>query len=226
MISSPAIPYAATTSGRFTLNDLRMHSYASEEKSPDSGLTVSGIVLVATLAIGAFVMLDPLALFAPPEPKTAAPASVTATKPEGPTAIEGIITPQPIVPASKSIEEPSVAATVIQATHAPAPAARQRSGVTPPESRRNPKDKTNTTVLRANPAEKTAPPVLLIKPEEKAAPPVLLTMPEEKAAAPVLLIQPEVKTDAPVVLNRGDNIVDAPKPAAMNEQLPVKEEVK
>jgi hypothetical protein len=54
---------------------------------------------------------------------------------------------------------------------------------------------------------------------------VLLITPEEKAAPPVLLIKPEEKADAPIVPNRGDAIKDAPKPAATNDQPPVKEEV-
>ena len=51
MISNPAMSYPATVPRQFTLNDLRVRSYAAEEKSSNSALGVSGMVLVAVLAI-------------------------------------------------------------------------------------------------------------------------------------------------------------------------------
>lgn len=212
MISNPAMPHPAMGPRQFTLNDLRVRSYVTGEKSSSSALAVPGMVLVAALALGAFVMLDPLALFAPPEPKAAAPAFVPPTEPARPAAMKEIITPQPNVPATKYIEEPAVTAPVVQAPQVPAPAARQRAGGITPESRTSRKNKADITALRATPGERPAPPIVLTRPEEKAAPPVLLTKPEEK-------------TDAPIVPNRGDAIKDAPKPAAANDQPPVKEEV-
>jgi hypothetical protein len=215
MITNPAIPHPATAIGQFTLNDLRLHSYPAEEKSSNSALGVSGLVLVAVLAIGAFVMLDPLALFAPPEPKAAVPTSaafVPSAEPAMPAAVKEIIVAQPIVPAMKSIEEAAVTTPAVQAPRASAPAVRHSSASIAPKSRNNPAAKKDTTVLQASPKEKVALPELLTEPAEKTAPPVLLTKPEEK-------------TDAPIVLKLGDDIKDAPKPAATNAQPPVMEEV-
>ncbi len=203
MISNPAMSYPATVPRQFTLNDLRVRSYAAEEKSSNSALGVSGMVLVAVLAIGAFVMLDPLALFVPSDAKPAASPSsafVPATEPARPAAMKEIIVAQPAaVPAMKSIEEPVVTTPVVQAPRVSAPAVRHSSSSITPKSRSNPAAKTDSTVIQASP--------------------------EEKAVLPLLLTKPEEKMDAPIAPNRGDDIKDAPKPAATIDQPPtVKEE--
>ena len=67
MIANPAIASPAAVPHPFTLNDLRAHSSIAEEPSSTSALTLSGLVLAAVLAIGAFMWLDPLRLFTPTE---------------------------------------------------------------------------------------------------------------------------------------------------------------
>jgi hypothetical protein len=210
MIANPAIPYPGGVPHPFTLNDLRMHSSIAEEPSSISALTLSGLVLAVVLAIGAFIWLDPLRLFTPTEASPPAPAFVPSAEPARPTARQEIIAPLTPVPATKSVEVPIAPAPVVQAPHVPALVVRPRAASIKPESRGNPMDNTNITVLQAGPKEKTAPPALLTKPEEKTAPPVLLTKPEER-------------TDAPIVLKLGDDTKNAPKPAATNDQTPVTE---
>lgn len=198
MIANPAMSYPTSVPRQFTLNDFRVRSYVAEDKSSNSTLTVSGVVLVVVLALGAFVSLDPLALFVPPEAKPASPAFVPSTEPARQPAMKEIIAPQPAVPVMKPIEEPAVTTPMVQTPHASAGAVRNRSGSKTPESRTNRMDKKDTTVLPATPEVKSAPPVLLAKPEEK--------------------------TEAPIVLNRDDAIKGAPKPAATNDQPAVKAE--
>jgi hypothetical protein len=210
MIANPAIPSPAAVPHPFTLNDLRAHSSIAEEPSSTSALTLSGLVLAAVLAIGAFMWLDPLRLFTPTAAAPQAPAFVPSAEPTRPTERQEIIAPLTPVPATKSVEVPIAPAPVVQALHSLAAVVRPHAGSTKRESRGNPMDKANTTVLQASPEEKAAPPVLLTTPEEKAAPPVLLTTPEEK-------------TDAPIVLKLGDDTKNAPKPAATNDQTPVTE---
>jgi hypothetical protein len=197
MIANPAIPHPAAVPHPFTLNDLRAHSSIAEEPSSTSALTRSGLILAGVLAIGAFIWLDPLRLFTPTEASPPAPAFVPSPKPVQPTERLEIIAPLAPVPATKSVEVPIAPASVVQAPHVAAPVVRPRPASIKPESRGNPMDKTNTTVLQAKPEEKTAPPVLLAKPEEK--------------------------TDAPIVLKLGDDTKNAPKPAATNDQTPVTE---
>ena len=210
MIANPAIPSSAAVSHPFTLNDLRAHSSIAEEPSSPSAMTFSGLIVAVVLAIGAFIWLDPLRLFMPTEASRPAPALVPAAEPARPTERQEIIAPLTPVPATKSVEVPIAPAPVVQAPRILAPVVTPRAASIKPESRGNPKDKTNTTGLQASPKEKTAPPVLLTKPEEEAAPPVLLTKPEEK-------------TDAPMVLKLGDDTKNAPKPATTNDQTPVTE---
>lgn len=211
MIANPAIPSPAAVPHPFTLNDLRAHSSIAEKPSSTSALTLSGLVLAVVLAIGAFIWLDPLRLFTPTEASPPAPAFVPSAEPARPTARQEIIAPLTPVPATKSVEVPIAPAPVVQAPHVLAPVVRPRAASIKPESRGNPMDKTNTTVLQASPKEMTAPPALLTKPEEKTAPPVLLTKPEEG-------------TDAPIVPKLADDTKnDAPKPAATNDQTPVTE---
>ena len=217
MIVNPAVPNA------FTLNDLRMHSTITEEPSSTSPLTRYGLIAAGVLAIGAFIWLDPLHLFTPTEASPPAPAVVPSAEPARPIERHEIIAPLTSVPATKSVEVPIAPAPVVKAPHVLAPVVGPRAAGSKAESRGNPIDKTNTTVLQASPKEKAAPPVLLTMPEEKAAAPVLLTKPEEKAAAPVLLTKPEEKTDAPIVPKLSDDTKNAPKPAATNDQPPVTE---
>ena len=195
MIANPAIPSPAAAPHPFTLNDLRAHSSIAEVPSSTSALTRSGLVLAGVLAIGAFIWLDPLRLLTPTEAGPPAPAFVSSAEPARPTERQEIIAPRTPVPATKSVEVPL--APVVQAPHVLAPAVRPRAASIKPESRANPVDKTNTTVLQAKPEEKMAPPVLLAKPEEK--------------------------TDAPIVLKLGDDTKIAPTPAATNDQTPVTE---
>ena len=210
MIANPAIPYPAAVPHPFTLNDLRPHSSIAEKPSSTSALTLSGLVLAVVLAIGAFIWLDPLRLLRPTEASPPAPAFVPSAEPARPIERQEIIAPRTPVPATKSVEVPIAPAPVVQAPHVLAPVVRPHVASIKPESRGNPMDKTNTTVLQASPKEMTAPPVLLTKPEEKTAPPVLLAKPEEG-------------TDAPIVLKLGDDTKNAPKPAATNDQTPVTE---
>jgi hypothetical protein len=204
MIANPAIPPP------FTLNDLRMHSSIAEEPSSTSALTLSGLGLAVVLAIGTFIWLDPLHLFTPTEASPRAPAFVPSAEPARPVERQEIIAPLTPVPATKSVEVPIAPAPVVQAPRVLAPVVRPRAASIKPESRGNPMDKTNTTVLQTSPKEKTAPPVLLTQPEEKATPPVLLTTPAEK-------------TDAPILPKLGEDTKNAPKPAATNDQAPVTE---
>jgi hypothetical protein len=197
MIANPAIPSPAAVPHPFTLNELRAHSSIAEEPSSTSALTLSGLVLAVVLAIGAFIWLDPLRLFTPTEATPPAPAFVPSAEPARPIERQEIIAPPMPVPATKSVEVPIAPAPVVQAPHILAPVVRPRAASIKPESRGNPMDKTNTTVLQASPEEKTAPPVLLTNPEEK--------------------------TDAPIVLKLGDDTKNAPKPAATNDQTPLTE---
>ena len=196
MIANPAVPHPAAVPHPFTLNDLRGHRSIAKKPSSTSTLILSGLVLVV-LAISVFIWLDPLRLRTPTEASPPAPAFVPSAEPARPTERQEIIAPLTPVPATKSVEVPIGTAPVVQAPRAPAPVVRARAASIKPESRGNPMDKTNTTVLQAKPEEKTAPPVLLTKPEEK--------------------------TDAPIVLKLGDDTKNAPKPAATNDQTPVTE---
>jgi len=218
MIASPAIPSPAAGPHPFALNDLRMHSSIEEEPSSTSALTLPVLGLAVVLAIGAFIWLDPLRLFTSTEARPAAPAVVPSAEPARPIERQEIVAPRMPVPATRSIEVPNAPAPVVQAPHVPATMVRPRAASIKPESRGNPMDKTNTTVLQGSPKEK-----LLTKPEERTAAPVVLTTPEGKAAPSALLTKPEERTDAPVVPKVGDDTNNAPKPAATNDQTPATE---
>ena len=223
MIANPGIPYPAAVPHPFTLDDLRVHSSAAEEPSSASSLSLFGPVLAVVLAIGAFIWLDPLGWFTPTDASPPAPAFFPSAEPARPIEKQEIIAPLTPVPATKLVEVPIAPAPVIQAPHVPALVVRARAASIKAESRSNPIDKTNTTVLQTSPKEKTAPPVLLAKPEENTAPPALLTKPEEKTAPPALVAKPEETTDAPIVPKLGDDTGIAPKPAATNDQTLVTE---
>ena len=223
MIANPAIPYPAAVPHPFTLNDLRVHSSTAEEPSSTSALTLSGMVLAVVLAIGTFIWLDPLRLFAPTEVSPPAPAFAPSAEPARPIERQEIVAPLTPVPATKSADVPIAPAPVVQAPHVPALVVRPPAASIKPESRSNPIGKTNTTVLETRPKEMTAPAVLLTKPEQDTTPSVLLTKPLEEPAPPVLLTKPEQKTDASIVPKLGDDTRNAPKPAATNDQTSVTE---
>jgi hypothetical protein len=211
MIANPAIPLPGAIPHPFSLNDLRPHSPVAEAPSSSANaLTLSGLVLAAVLAIGAFIWLDPLHLFSPTEASPPAPAIVPSAAPARPIERQEIIAPLTPVPATKSVEVPIAPAPAVQAPHVLAPVIRPRAANTKPESSGNSMNSTNSTVLKATPIETTAPPVLLSKPEEMATPPALATKPEEK-------------TDAPIILKPADDTANAPKPAAMKDPAPVTE---
>jgi hypothetical protein len=84
MITNPAIPYPAALSHPFTLNDLRMHRSMPEEPSSNSALALPGLALAVVLAIGAYIWLSPLGLFAPTEASPPALAFVRSAEPARP----------------------------------------------------------------------------------------------------------------------------------------------
>jgi len=204
MIAEPTSPSPRAVPHPFTLNDLRpyVHSSAPEEPSPTYRLTLYGLVLTVVVAIGAFIWLDPLRLFARTEARPPTPALVASAGPALPTE-KSEVTAQPTpAPATKSVEAPI--APAVRAPHVPAPVRPSVASVKP-ESRGNAMDRTNTPVRPASPKEN-----LLTKPEQETAPPALLTKPEER-------------TDAPIVPKPDDDTKNAPKPAATNDQQPVAE---
>ena len=208
MIENPASPSPEAVPHPFTLNDLRpWHSSIPEEPSSTYRLTVYGLVPTVVVAIGAFIWLDPLHLFARTEASPPAPALVASAGPALPTERLEVTAPPTPVPATKSVEAPI--APVVRAPQAPAPvvrpAVRPNVASVKPESRGNPVDRTNTASLPASAKEN-----LLTKPEQETTPPTLLTKPEER-------------TDAPIVPKPDDDAKNAPKPAATNDQSPVTE---
>jgi len=203
MIADPTSPSPGAVPHPFTLNDLRpsVHSSAPEEPSSTYRLTLYGLVPTVVVAIGAFIWLDPLHLFARTEARPPTPALVASAGSALPTE-RSEVTAQPTpVPATKSVEAPI--APVVRAPHVPAPVRPSVASVKP-ESRGNAMDRTNTTVVPAIPKEN-----LLTKPEQETAP-ALLTKPEERA-------------DAPIVPKPDDDTKNAPKPAATNDQQPAAE---
>jgi hypothetical protein len=205
MIANPASASPEAAPHPFTLNDLRPHVHSSIPEEPPSAyrLTVYGLVPTVVVAIGAFIWLDPLRLFARTEASPPAPTLVASAQPALPTERQEVIATRPPVPATKSVEAPI--APVVQAPHAPAPVVRPNAASVKPRSRGNPVDRTNTTVLPASPKEN-----LLTKSEQETAPPALLTKPEER-------------TDAPIAPKPDDDTKNAPKPDATNDQPPVTE---
>jgi len=203
MIENPASPSPGAVPHPFTLNDLRPHWHSSipEEPSATYRRALYGLVPTVVVAIGAFIWLDPLHLFARTEASPPAPAVVASAEPAPPT--EKLEVTAPPVPATKSVEAPI--APVVQAPQVPAPAVRHRAASVKPQSRGNPMDRTNTASLPASPKESPQ-----TKPEQETAPPALATKPEES-------------TDAPIVPKPDDDTKSAPKPAATDDQPPVTE---
>jgi hypothetical protein len=201
MIADPTNPSPGAVPHPFTLNDLRPHVHSSipEEPSPTYRLTVYGLVPTVVVAIGAFIWLDPLHLFARTEATPPAPALVASAEPALPTERLEVTAPRTPVPATKSVQAPI--APMVQAPQVPAPVARHSASSVKPESRGNPMDRTNKTGPKEN---------LRTEPEQETAPPALLTKPEER-------------TDAPIVPKPDDDTKSAPKPAATNDQPPVTE---
>ena len=201
MIADPVSPSPGAVPHPFTLNDLRpyVHSPTPEEPSATYRLTLYGLVPTVVVAIGAFIWLDPLRLFARTEASPPAPALVASAEPALPTEKLEVIAPRPPVPATKSVEAPIAPAA--QAPQVPAPGARHSAANAKPESRGNSMDRTNKTSPKEN---------LRTEPEQETAPPPLLTKPEER-------------TDAPIVPKPDDDTKNAPKPAATNDQPPATE---
>ena len=212
MIENPARPSPGAVPHPFTLNDLRpWHSSIPEEPSTAYRLTLYGLVPAVVVAIGAFIWLDPLHLFARTEANPPAPPPVASAEPAPPAERTEVTAPPTPVPMTKSVEAPT--ASAVQASRVPAPVVRHavQPAVQPsaasvkPESRGKPKDRTNTAALAASPKENP-----LTKPEQETPPPALVTKPEER-------------TDAPIVPKPDDDTKNAPKPAAANDQSPVTE---
>src|SRR5258708_39449879 len=201
MIADPAGPSPGAAPHPFTLNDVRPYPHNSIPEEPSSTYRLTVYVLVPTVvvAIGAFIWLDPLHLFARTEASPPAPALVASAGPALPTERLEVIAPRTPVPATKSVEAPI--APVVRAPHVPAPVVRPSVASVKPESRGNPVDRTNKTGPKEN---------LRTEPEQEKAPPALLTKPEER-------------TDAPIVPQPDDATKNAAKPAATNDQPPVTE---
>ena len=191
MIANPDISHP------FTLNDLRVHNAYDDAPPSASGLSLSVLALGLVLAVGAFVLLDPLRLFTPTEASPPVPAVVSSAEPARPVERQEIVAPLTPVPATKSVESPTAPAPVVQAAPVPAPVIRPRAASIKPESRGNPIEKTNATAREATSKEMRAPPVLLDKSEEKV--------------------------DTPIVSKLVDDTKSPPKPAATNEPTPTTE---
>jgi hypothetical protein len=178
-----------------TLNDLRLSSFAAadEKSSKSTALSISGMVLVATLATGAFVMVDPFNLFAPAAPATkeapavAAPATEFAKLAPAPLAAA----PQPEAAAIKAMPATPVSTITAPAPHAAATSGPKHAITKAPEPSANRVARTDATVAAQPEAVVIAPPAVVVKPEEKI--------------------------EAPVMLNRDADIKESPKPATTEQ---------
>ena len=132
-----------------TLNDLRLRSESTAPAARKSTVGLTGIVLVAALAAGAFVVSDPLGMKKSHDPKPApmamAPAMTAA--PPVPAATSQLAAPIPapaLAPAMPVAEpEPAITKPAPRAATTRTPAARptlakQRSTVTSSDSASNP----------------------------------------------------------------------------------------
>lgn len=210
MIANPGNPTPETLPHPFTLNDLRVHNVMDEAPEPTSPLALYGMAAVVVLAIGAFVWMDPLHLFASRDATPPAQDSVSSTAPatvpstETPQAPQGqeTVAPVPSVTATKSAEAPTPPAPLAQAPQVAAPVTRPHIAAAKPESRGTPADKIHTAARKASPEETMAPPVVLSNPEEKSTPPAAQAKPEEKADAPTAapIVAPAVAPSTPPVV--------------------------
>lgn len=216
MIVNPAIPDSTDVPHPASLNDLRVQNTVEEPPSTSSRLTLYGLSLAAVLAIGAFIVLDPLHSSAPTTATAPASTVVSSAGPAQPAERQEIIAPLTTAPATKSVEAPVAPAPVVRAPQVPAPVVRSPAASAKSESRSNTAGKTNTTVAQA----KTTPPALT---KEMTAPPVLLSKPEETAAPSTLATKPEETPAAPIVPKASDDTKSAPKPAATADPTPAPE---
>ena len=170
-----------------TLNDLRLRSEVAGQAPAKSTVGLTGIVLVAALAAGAFVMFDPLGMKHASEQKPA-PLAMAPAAPIVPSMSNQIVAPPvaPAMPSTPAIAEPAAEPPVLKsepkATVSRAPVARatvtkQRSTTTTSESRRS--DNTGDTTI-SSPAVKT-PSVSEPRESPKPATPSPNTGPEAQA---------------------------------------------
>ncbi|MEP6998157.1 MAG: hypothetical protein ABI900_10925 [Betaproteobacteria bacterium] len=208
MIASPAVSHPAISPLPSTLDDLRMHNHphgiedGAEAKSSNFTLAVSGIALMVTIVLGAFLVFDPLGMFSAHDAKSVAPitpSSAVLTAPAIPAPVNELIAPQQTLPTPNATKTPAVATPAAQTPRASAPAAPHRAANGAAESRRKTTAKSEAAPI-VIPDDKTAPSVLPMNPEVKAEPP---------APAPSV----------------NDAVSDAPKPAASIQPPAAKEEV-
>jgi len=178
MIANPDISHP------FTLNDLRVHGVYDDAPPSASGLSLSLLALGLVVAIGAFVMLDPLRLFTTTGATQPAAAVVASTGPAWPIETQEIVAPPTPAPATRFVEAPIAPAPVVHAPPAPAPVTRPHAASIKSEPRSNPVDKTSATAVAAAPKEVTAPPALLNKLEERVDAPIVPKLVEEPKSPP------------------------------------------
>ena len=171
MSPSQSNVYAAPLDDSPTLNDLRLGSYgAVPVTATRSTVGFTGIVLVAALAAGAVVMLDPLGMKASrtaapgPAPLAMAPAITVPSAPPAADMNSQLATPVPapaLAPAKPIAEPEPVVTKSTPRASSPAPTARatvtkHRTTVT-----QSPDNNTSTTipapVAKSEPAETTKP---------------------------------------------------------------------
>ena len=130
-----------------TLNDLRLRSEVAGQTSAKSTVGLTGVVLVAALAAGAFVMFDPLGMKHTGEQKPA-PLAMAPAAPSVPIMSNQIVAPPvaPAVTSTPALAEPATELPLLKsepkATLSRAPVTRatvtkQRSTTTTSESRRS-----------------------------------------------------------------------------------------
>ncbi len=200
MIANPAISHRAISPRLFTLDTLRMHPHGiedgAEEKSSNFRVAVSGMALMMTIVVGAFLVFDPLGMFSVHDAKSVAPiphSSAVLAAPAIPAPVDELLTPQQTFSTPNAIKTPAVPTPAAQAPRVSAPAATHRAANIAAGSRGKTPAKAEAAPI-VTPDDKIAPSILLMNPEVKAEPP---------APAPSL----------------NDAVSDAPKPA-LNTQPP------
>lgn len=104
-----ATTYPAASPRALTLNDFRLRSEVADEQSSKSSVGLTGMIVVAAIAVGAFLYFDPLGFT---EPKVASQPPVTTS------VTASVPTPMPMPSASNSAIAPAPA---LPAVVAPAP---------------------------------------------------------------------------------------------------------
>lgn len=142
MTTSHTSTYHEAVQRPVTLNDLRVRSYITEHATSNSAVALSGMILVAVLAVGAFVMVDPLGMYSSPNPAPAAPAHVAPVAPAAPALTNEIVLRPLPATIAKSVEPPAAQAPaartpVTRAPAARAPAAKRGSSTATSETRNN-----------------------------------------------------------------------------------------